>query len=209
MKSSARARKQLFDQIFELKYLMKQLNQHAKKCEAEEKVQKKKATAALEKNNMEIARTYASNAIRKKNEAINYVQLASRLDAVIARLDQQSTLTQVDASASGITKSINKLLSKVSSNKMASNMKEFSLAMGELDVATSTMEKAIGEQAASLHDEEGVNLLLEQLEDEHGMNLKQQFPQNRMGTVDVVRNQADGTKEQGEDFLAQLNAMRN
>jgi charged multivesicular body protein 1 len=207
MKSSNRTRKQLFEQIFELKFLMKQLNQHAKKCEQEEKSQKKKAKAAMEKGNLETARMYASNAIRKKNESTNYVQLASRLDAVISRLDQQSTLAQVDASASGITKSINKLLSKVSTDKMANNMQEFTGAMTELDVATSTMEKAMGEQAAFLHDESGVTELLRQLEDENGMNLKQQLPQNRNGKVQNAEN-AEGVEQEENDFLNQLALLR-
>lgn len=31
----------------------------------------------------------AQNAIRKKNEALNYLRLGSRLDAVVSRLDTQ------------------------------------------------------------------------------------------------------------------------
>ena len=115
-----RTNKKLFDQIFELKYLCKQLNQHSNKCEQEERAQKKKAKAALEKGNMEGAKIHASNAIRKKGEALNYLKLASRLDAVISRLDQQNTLSQVNKSASGITKNINRLLSSVPTEKMAS-----------------------------------------------------------------------------------------
>ena len=36
---------------------------------------------------MEGAKIHAENAIRKKNEALNYLKMSSRLDAVIARLD--------------------------------------------------------------------------------------------------------------------------
>ena len=35
---------------------------------------------------------YAQNAIRKKNEALNYMRLGSRLDAVVSRLDSQAKM---------------------------------------------------------------------------------------------------------------------
>ena len=41
---------------------------------------------------MEGGRIYAQNAIRKKTEALNYLKLASRLDAVVSRLDTQAKM---------------------------------------------------------------------------------------------------------------------
>lgn len=41
---------------------------------------------------MDGAKIYAQNAIRKKNEALNYLRLGSRLDAVVSRLDQQAKM---------------------------------------------------------------------------------------------------------------------
>lgn len=46
---------------------------------------------AIEKGNMEGAKIYAQNAIRKKSEQLNYMKLSSRLDAVVSRLDTQVT----------------------------------------------------------------------------------------------------------------------
>ena len=43
--------------------------------------------AAIEKNNLDGAKIYAQNAIRKKHEQLNYLKLASRLDAVVSRLE--------------------------------------------------------------------------------------------------------------------------
>ena len=51
--------------------------------EAAEKAEKGRAKTAMEKGNMEGAAVYAQNAIRKRSEALNYLQLASRLDAVV------------------------------------------------------------------------------------------------------------------------------
>ena len=58
----------------------------AKKCEKDEKQQKAKVKKALEQGNVEGARIYAENAIRKKNEGLNYLRMAARIDAVSNRV---------------------------------------------------------------------------------------------------------------------------
>lgn len=68
--------------------------------------------------NMEGAKTYAQNAIRKKSEALNYLQLASRLDAVVARLEQQSKMSHVSRNMAGIVKTLNKTLQNAPLEKM-------------------------------------------------------------------------------------------
>lgn len=44
---------------------------------------------------MEGARIYAENAIRKKNEALNYMRMSSRIDAVAARVQTAVTTKKV------------------------------------------------------------------------------------------------------------------
>ncbi len=58
----------------------------SRKCEKEERAQKAKVTKALKQGNTEGARIYAENAIRKKNEGLNYLRMAARIDAVSSRV---------------------------------------------------------------------------------------------------------------------------
>lgn len=58
----------------------------AKRCEKDEKAQKAKVRKALAQGNVEGARIYAENAIRKKNEGLNYLRMAARVDAVSNRV---------------------------------------------------------------------------------------------------------------------------
>lgn len=67
---------------------------------------------------MEGAKIYAQNAIRKKSEALNYLQLASRLDAVVSRLDQQAKMASVSKSMAGIVKTLNVALKNAPLDKM-------------------------------------------------------------------------------------------
>ena len=96
----------LLNQIMDLKFTSKSLQRQSRKCEKEEKSEKLKVKKAIEKGNMDGARIYAENAIRKRTEQMNYLRLASRLDAVVARLDTQAKMTTINKSMANIVKSL-------------------------------------------------------------------------------------------------------
>ena len=50
---------------------------------------------ALQQKNVEGARIYAENAIRKKNEGLNYLRMAARVDAVSSKVQTAVTMKQV------------------------------------------------------------------------------------------------------------------
>ena len=50
---------------------------------------------ALQQKNIEGARIYAENAIRKKNEGLNFLRLASRVDAVSSKVQSAMMMKQV------------------------------------------------------------------------------------------------------------------
>jgi hypothetical protein len=97
-------------QVFNLKFMAKTLNRSAVKCEKEEKAERLKVKKAIEKGNVEGAKIYAQNAIRKKHEQLNYLRLASRLDAVVSRLDTQAKMQMVNKNMMAITKNLEKAL---------------------------------------------------------------------------------------------------
>ena len=68
--------------LFQLKFCSKQLDRLSKKAEKEQKLQEKKIKDALSKGNVETARIYAENAVRKKNESLNYLRMSGKVDAV-------------------------------------------------------------------------------------------------------------------------------
>ena len=52
---------------------------------------------AIQQKNIEGAKIYAENAIRKKNESLNYLRFASRVDAVASRIQSALAMKQVTA----------------------------------------------------------------------------------------------------------------
>ncbi|KAG2411345.1 hypothetical protein I3760_Q009400 [Carya illinoinensis] len=107
----------LLYQMMGLKFTAKSLQRQAKKCEKDEKSEKLKIKKAMEKGNMDGARIYAENAIRKRTEQMNYLRLASRLDAVVARLDTQAKMTTINKSMANIVKSLDSTLATAISRR--------------------------------------------------------------------------------------------
>lgn len=52
---------------------------------------------ALQQKSVECARVYAENAIRKKNEGVNWLRMASRVDAVASKVQTAVTMKGVSA----------------------------------------------------------------------------------------------------------------
>jgi len=81
--------------LFNLKFTAKQLEKLSKKAEKEEAVQKAKVKKALQQGNIEGAKIYAENAIRKKNEGLNYLRMSSRVDAVRCKVQSAVSMKGV------------------------------------------------------------------------------------------------------------------
>lgn len=79
------------EHLFNLKFAVKDLERQSKKCEKQEKQEKAKAKKAIAQGNVDVARIHAENAIRQKNQKVNYLRMSARVDAVASRV--QSALT--------------------------------------------------------------------------------------------------------------------
>ena len=77
-----------------MKFAAKDLNRNAKKCD-KEKAEKAKIKKSIQKGNTEVARIHAENAIRQKNQAINFLRMSARVDAVAARVQSAVTMGKV------------------------------------------------------------------------------------------------------------------
>lgn len=83
------------DMLFNLRFTTKQLEKLSKKAEKEEAVQKAKVKKALQSGNVDTAKIYAENAIRKKNESLNFLRMASKVDAVRCKVQSAVTMKAV------------------------------------------------------------------------------------------------------------------
>lgn len=193
----------LMDQIFNLKFTAKQLSRSAVKCEKEEKEEKSKIKKAIEKGNIEGAKIYAQNAIRKKNEALNYMKLASRLDAVVSRLDTQAKMQMVTKNMAGIVKNLDKALASNNLEKIANTMSQFEKQFENLDLQTQVVDGVMSAQAALSTPEDEVTSLVQQVADEHGLETGLAMPSASAAKAEGVSQPAAAEDDLGKR-LAEL-----
>ena len=92
--------------LFNLKFAAKELERSAKKCEKDAVGEKLKLKRAIEQGNMEGAQIYAENAIRNKNQALNFRRMGSRVDAVSQRVQSAVATKKVTQSMAGVVGSM-------------------------------------------------------------------------------------------------------
>ncbi|MEW5317350.1 MAG: hypothetical protein WDW38_008654 [Sanguina aurantia] len=155
--------------MLNMKMLAKTLNKSAQKCEKEEKSERLKVKSAIQKGNVQGARIYCQNAIRKKNEMLNYMVLSSRLDAVVSRLKSQMMMQMVTQSMSGIVKTLGSALASNNLEKVAVVMNTFEKQFEDLDIQNGVVNRVMGGQAALSTPEAEVEALMQAVAAEHGL----------------------------------------
>jgi charged multivesicular body protein 1 len=105
--------------MFNLKFASKQLLRDSKKAEKEEKAEKNKLKKAIEKGNMDVARIHAENAIRQKNQSLNYLRMSARIDAVSSRVQTAITTKRVTSSMSGVVKAMDGAMKSMNLEKIS------------------------------------------------------------------------------------------
>lgn len=171
-------------------------------CCASLQAEKLKIKKAIEKGNTEGAKIYAQNAIRKKHEYLNYLKLASRLDAVVSRLDSQAKMNMVTKNMGAIVKNLDVALQSNNLEKIASTMNAFEKQFENLDLQTQVVDEVMGAQAALSTPEDEVNTLIGQVALEHNIDISTSMP----SASSAVHAQPQKAKEEG--LGAKLAALR-
>lgn len=194
----------LLDQIFNLKFTAKQLARTAAKCEKEEKQLKAKVKTAIQKGNIEGAKIHATDSIRKKNENLNMLRLASRLDGVVSRLETQHKMNMVNKNMSTIVKSLEASLKDNNLEKVSENMDTFERQFENLDVQTEFVEQAMGNTTAATTPPEDVARLMQEVADENGLEFASSMPEANQEALP----EAPVAQKEGDDLTNRLAALR-
>ncbi|CAO2625147.1 Charged multivesicular body protein 1a [Lemmus lemmus] len=173
------------DTLFQLKFTAKQLEKLAKKAEKDSKAEQAKVKKALQQKNVECARVYAENAIRKKNEGVNWLRMASRVDAVASKVQTAVTMKGVTKNMAQVTKVLDKALSAMDLQKV---MDRFEQQVQNLDVHTSVMEDSTSSATTLSTPQEQVDSLIVQIAEENGLEVLDQLSQLPEGASAVAKS---------------------
>ncbi|XP_033942743.1 charged multivesicular body protein 1a isoform X1 [Pseudochaenichthys georgianus] len=171
--------------LFQLKFTSKQLERLAKKSEKEAEKEQAKVKKALQQKNVECARIYAENAIRKKNEGLNWLRMASRVDAVASKVQTAVTMKGVTKSMGQVTKALDKALGSMDLQKVSLVMDKFETQVQNLDVHTSVMEDSMSSATTLTTPQDQVDDLIHQIAEESGLEVMDQLSQLPAGATSV------------------------
>ncbi|PNF39077.1 Charged multivesicular body protein 1b [Cryptotermes secundus] len=169
--------------LFNLKFAVKELERNSKKCEKEERVEKQKCKKAIQKGNVEGARIHAENAIRQKNQSLNYLRMSARVDAVASRVQSALTTRRVTQSMAGVVKAMDAAMKSMNLEKISNLMDKFESQFEDLDVQSSYMENTMSQTTTTAVPQSDVENLMQQVADEAGLELNMELPQEQTGTI--------------------------
>lgn len=196
------------DFLFNLKFSTKQLERASKKAEKEEKVQQSKVKKAIQHKNIDAARIYAENAIRKKNESLNYLRLASRVDAVASRVQSALAMKTVVKDMQSVSKGLDKAMKSMDLEKVSKVMEKFESQFEDLDVRTAVMDDTLNSATAMSTPTNQVDALIQQVAEESGLEMVDQLrDMEAPGTS--IRSETSVSADPKEDELnKRLAALR-
>ncbi|XP_066914702.1 charged multivesicular body protein 1B2-like [Clytia hemisphaerica] len=194
-------------QLFNLKFAAKNLERSSKKCEKEEKAEKLKLKKAIQKGNVDGARIYAENAIRQKNQALHFLKLSSRVDAVSQRVQTAVTMKQVTGSMSSVVKSMDSALKSMNLEKVSAMMDKFEKQFEQLDVQTQVMDETMSASTTLTVPQNQVDSLLHQVADEHGLEVNMELPNSEAGAIGAASASTSASQEQ-DDLSLRLAKLR-
>merc|ERR1712109_197950 len=186
--------KEMEDTLFQLKFCSKQLARLSKKAEKEQKQQEAQVKKALEKGNPEVARIYAENAVRKKNESLNYLRMSGKVDAVASRVQSAVTMKGVAKNMGSVVKSLDKAINSMELQKISAVMDKFESQFEDLDVHTAVMEDAMGSATTTTTPVDQVEALMKQVADENGLEITENLasvPNQTIGEPTATTATAD------------------
>ncbi|XP_055504923.1 charged multivesicular body protein 1a [Leucoraja erinacea] len=196
------------DTLFQLRFTSKQLERLAKKAEKDSKSEQAKVKKALQQKNIEGAKIYAENAIRKKNEGLNWLRTASRIDAVASKVQTAVTMKGVTKSMARVTQGLDKALKSMDLQKISAVMDKFEQQVQNLDVHTSVMDDSMSSAMTLTTPQEQVDSLIFQIAEENGLEVMDQLNQLPAGAASL--GESSVREHDKEDLLSRrLAALRN
>eukprot|EP01127_Copromyxa_protea_P015441 TRINITY_DN4440_c0_g1_i1.p1 TRINITY_DN4440_c0_g1~~TRINITY_DN4440_c0_g1_i1.p1 ORF type:complete len:209 (-),score=54.83 TRINITY_DN4440_c0_g1_i1:53-649(-) len=167
---------QLFEQIFQLRLTSKMLERSAKKAEKEGVAKKKKVAEYVKKGELEMARVYAQDAIRKKNEALNFLRLAARVDGAKSRLETMQANQKLVQQLAVVSKAMEQSTKSMNVLEVAKVMDRYSSVLEDVSVMEDSIADSIDKSTATLVKQNDVDDLIRQVADEFSLEVHSLLP---------------------------------
>jgi charged multivesicular body protein 1 len=199
------------DTLLQLRMSTKQLEKEAQKAQKAQATEMAKVKKALESKNIEGAQIYAENSIRKKHEYLNYLRLASRLDAVSSKVKSAMAMQGVAKNMGSVTKSLEQAMASFDLEKVSKIMDKFEQQFTDLDVRAGVLEGTMSSAFTLSTPMADVDALIKQVAEENGLEMidkMNQAPGIATGAIGVAST-STRSKDDENALTGRLAALRN
>ena len=149
------------------------------------------------------ARIHAENAIRNHNQALNYLRMSARIDAVAARVQTALQTQRVTKNMVGVCRAMEGAMASMNLEKITEMMDRFENQFENLDVQTNMMESTMQGTTTQFMPENDVNALMQEQADAAGIELNLALPTAGDRTL-----QTTAVSQQEDDLSTRLAALR-
>jgi len=135
---------------------------------------------------------------------LNFIRLASRIDAVASRVETAVRMRTVTGSMANIVRGMEQALQTMDMQKITMVMDKFEQQFEDLDVQGQYVENSMNQTTALSTPQEEVDSLISQVADEYGLQLSEKIAPSPLGAPSVKAQQ----KEEQDDLFARLNNLK-
>lgn len=162
---------------------------------------------------MEGAQIYAENSIRKKNEYLNYLRLASRIDAVSSKVKSAMAMQSVAKNIGSVTKSLESAMASMDLEKVSKIMDAFEKQFTDLDVKANVMEGSMSAAMTLSTPQAEVDSLIKQVAEENGLEIMAAVADapatSGLQSVGATSTTSGRSKQEEEVLSRRLASLRN
>lgn len=163
------------EMVWDMKFQAKSLERLSKKSEKEQKKAMAQCKKAITKGNKEGAEIYAQNAIRHKEEALQFLQMASKVDGVASKLKSAQVQSSVASALGQMSGEMGRAMESMDVMQIAQTMDTFERQLGELDTQGTLIAGAM-DSAQTTTPVEQVDALIQQTADEYDLDINELMP---------------------------------
>ena len=168
---------------------------------------KSKVTQALKQNKQDFARIHAESAIRKHNEALNYLRISSRIDGVVSRLKTAKNMKALTKDMTKVNSALGSAMKTMDLEKIQMTMDRFESQFEKLDLHSSVMENSLGQSMATTTPQDQVDALINKVAAENDLQI--QLEANSAPQVNAPLPSSTGrTVEEEQELERKLAQLR-
>lgn len=161
--------------MWNMKMTSRQMASEVKRCEKKQVEAEKKCSKYMKDGKEDMARMAAAEAVQQKNQAINFMRMSGRLEAVAARVEMAIKMNMLSKTMMGVTAGMDAILGTMDPEKIEKVMAKFEKQFEDMDVRAGTMDRSIGQSTASSVPEEEIETVMAKAKAERDLHDKEKM----------------------------------